>query len=105
MLYGVDWSVFQGLIRHFSCRESDYAIKIQYNSISKYLEGQMQIWVYGFNSADELDGTRARITLSGSESSSFEGPIVSAEIDPLDVEKDGLGLVVSSQFILRNVVD
>ena len=67
-----------------------------------------QCWVLGLQFKEELKESRCRIKLYGSSSSSsvtFEGPIISAEVHPSEVEKDGLGLIISSHMFKRILAD
>lgn len=85
----------------FDFRGSDYFLML-----SHHLDCAMfQCWVYSFRFKEDLQNTRARIALTGSEIAAHEGPVVSAEIQPAAVKRDGLGLWVSSNFVKRSLVD
>ena len=67
-------SVLWKLMLPFDFRGSDY-----YLMLSHHLDCAMfQCWVYSFRFKEDLQNTRARIALTGSEIAAHEGPVVSA---------------------------
>ena len=64
-----------------------------------------QIWVYSCQFKDDLKNTRSRIQFSGSETLTYEGPVISAEVKPLEVRQKGLGLIFSSEYAKRTLVN
>jgi hypothetical protein len=89
----------------FSHNQRDYVFMMQFDPQSPHLKKQLNCWIYGFQTTEDLAGSRCKITLYGKESVTFKGPIISAEVRSSDVEKDGIGLVVPAHFVMRNFVD
>ena len=58
-----------------------------------------QCWVYGFQFQEALRNARCQIKFFGAESVTYEGPIISAETEASQIEKEGRGLIT---FVKRN---
>ena len=95
-----------GAILSFISRGRDFILRLHYRVSSVIGDRMFQCWLYGFQFKQELKKSRCRIMLHGSRSSvTFEGPIISAEVHPSEVEKDGLGLIISSHLFKRILAD
>ena len=62
-------------------------------------------WVYSCKFKEDLENTRYRIKFPGSESVTYEGPVISAEVSLREVKQKDLGLVLSSEMIKRVIVN
>ena len=95
-----------GAILSFISRGRDYILRLHYRVSSVIGDRMFQCWLYGFQFKQELKKSQCRIMLHGSSSSvTFEGPIISAEVQASKVEKDGLGLIISSHTFKRILSD
>ena len=62
-------------------------------------------WVYSCQFKEALKNTRCRIQFSGFEIVTYEGPVISAEVNVSEVEQKDLGMIISSELMKRIVAD
>ena len=76
-------------------------MRLELHHSSAVLKNNVQCWIYGFQFKEDLKRSRCRIKFIGSESVTYEGPIVSAEVHPSEVEQTGLGFIISLHLLKR----
>ena len=100
-MFGPNWNQFAELHLTSNFRETEFFLMLDH----LHLYNIFQSWIYRCSFKENLKNSRCRIKFAGSESMIYEGPVISAEIQPLKVKMERLGLIVPSNAVRRSLVN